>query len=572
MLRNLLPYYKPYRTRLALVLAGAVLTSLVELFFPLYIRYLMDAVLPQKDLALLAKMALGLLLAYLFNLAINYYVAVEGRLMGALIERDLRQRLFDHVCRFSFNYFDNHQVGQLLSRIVGDISEVRELVFLGPNYLLVCLIFMLGTAAILFYLNWQLALLVNAFLILKAYDSFVTNRKLKRLGRATRVALGNISAQVAESLSAVRLAQAFTNEALEGARLNRGAAALLECRRQNFKLLAHSNVSMVFFTNIINLAIICAGGVLIYRGGMKNSDLVAFLLYVAIFVRPVLRLNALAEVYQKGVAGFARFQELMQQEGDLVEAADAVDPGQLQGNIAFEDVSFGYQGKERVLNHFSLTIAAGEAVAFVGSTGVGKSTLCNLLPRFYEVQEGRITIDGLDIRQLTLAGLRRNIGSVAQDIFLFSDSVYNNIAYGRPAASRAEVVQAAVLAEADRFIRQLPQGYDSGLGERGVKLSGGQKQRLAIARAFLKDPPILILDEATSSLDNETEQAIQSSLAALSRNRTTLIIAHRLATIKNVDRIVVLKDGGIAEQGSHAQLLAAKGEYYKLYMAQFKED
>ena len=572
MLRDLLPYYKPYRTRLALVLAGAVFTSLVELFFPLCIRYIMDQVLPKKDLLLLAQLSLGLLAGYIFNLAINYRVSVEGRLVGALMERDLRQKLFEHVSRFSFKYFDNHQVGQLLSRIVGDIAEIRELVSLGPNFLLVCTIFMVGTAVILFSLNWQLALLINAFLIAKAWDSFVTNRKLKEMGRATRGAVGNISGCVAESLSAVRLAQAFTNEDLEAQRLAKEAEILLAYRKKNFQLLAHSHVSMVFFTNVINLAIICAGGVLIYTSGMKMSDLVAFLLYVAIFVRPVLRLNALAEVYQKGVAGFARYQELLKEQGGIPEAEDAFDTGPLCGNIVFEDVTFGYREDRQVLKHFSLAVKAGEAVAFVGSTGVGKSTLCNLLPRFYELQGGRITIDGIDIKKMTLTGLRRNIGSVAQDIFLFADTVYNNIAYGRPGATREEVEQAAILAEADRFIKLLPHGYDSELGERGVKLSGGQKQRLAIARAFLKDPPILILDEATSSLDNETEQAIQNSLAALSKDRTTLIIAHRLATIKNADRIVVLKDGGIAEQGTHHELLAAKGEYYRLYMAQFKED
>ncbi len=571
MLRSFLQYYKPYKRILALTLLGAVISSLAELFFPMYLRYIMNVVLPTGEIAQLFKATGVLLVLYLANCVLNYQVMKRGRTIGVLIEQDMRRALFAHMQKMSFHYFDNQRVGQLVSRVVSDVGEIRELIFLGPNYLLVCSVFMLGTIVILFGINWQLAIIVNILLLAKAYDSVTTNRKLKQAGRAARKEVGNITAQVTESLNAVRLVQSFNNENLECSRLDAVAAKLLAARKKSFAILSHSNTSMVFFSNITNLVIIVAGGVLITYKKMQFSDLVTFLLYVSIFVRPVLRLNALAEVYQKGVTSYQRFAELMQLQPEIKDSVDALPAGKLKGAITFENISFAYDGKKPVLQNFSLEIKAGESVAFVGGTGVGKSTLCSLLPRFYEPQAGRITIDGMDIRSMTLASLRQNIGIVQQDIFLFADSVQNNIAYGRPDAAEAEIKEAAALAEADRFIEQLPEKYATQLGERGVKLSGGQKQRIAIARVFLKNPPILILDEATSSLDNETEKNIQSALNELAQNRTTLVVAHRLATIRHVDRIVVLSPQGIVEQGTHEELLARKGEYYKLYMAQFEK-
>lgn len=570
MLKRFIKYYFPYRKILTITLLGAVLTSLAELFFPMYLRYIMNDILPQHDVSALLKNAGVLLCLYLFNCFINYKVMLTGRTIGACIEQDMRRALFKHVHSMSFRYFDNQRVGQLVSRIVGDIGEIRELIFLGPNYLLVCTIFMLGTISILFYLNWKLAIIVNILLLAKAYDSVTTNRKLKKAGRDARKQVGNITAQTTESLNAVRLVQSFNNEELEASKLDEAAAKLFAARKKSFDLLSHSNTAMVFFSNITNLTIIVAGGVLITYGQMEFSDLVAFLLYVSIFIRPILRLNALAEVYQKGIASYQRFEQLMEVEPEIKDSDNAIDAGVLKGNIAFENITFAYDGKEPVIKNFSLEIKAGESVAFVGGTGVGKSTICSLLPRFYELQDGRITIDGRDIKEFTLNSLRRNVGIVQQDIFLFADSVKNNIAYGRPDASMEQIIEAAKLAEADRFIEPLPEKYETVLGERGVKLSGGQKQRIAIARVFLKNPPILILDEATSSLDNETEKAIQAALTELSINRTTLVVAHRLATIRNVDRIIVLSPHGIAEQGSHDELMALHGEYYKLYMAQFE--
>ncbi len=571
MLRGVLKYYLPYKRILAVTLLGSVAISMVELLFPMFLRHIMNDILPTGDIAALLKAAAVLFCGYVAVCAVNYKVMQQGRTIGALVEQDMRRDVFAHVQRMSFGYFDNQRVGQLVSRIVSDVGEIRELVFLGPNYLLVCLIFMLGTMSILFYLNWQLALVVNGLLLLKAVDSVTTNRRLKQAGRAARREVGELTAQTTESLNAIRLVQSFNNEELECERLEKIAARLLAARKKSFGILSHSNTSMVFFSNITNLVIIIAGGILITYGRMRFSDLVTFMLYVSIFVRPVLRLNALAEVYQKGVTSYQRFAELMQQPADIVDTPNAVDADVLSGDIVFENITFGYNGKQPVLQNFFLHIKEGESVAFVGSTGVGKSTLCNLLPRFYELQRGRILIGDRDIKELTLASLRRNIGIVQQDIFLFADTVMNNILYGRPQATQQEAQQAAVLAEADRFIELLPQKYATQLGERGVKLSGGQKQRLAIARVFLKNPPILILDEATSSLDNETEKNIQLALDALSHNRTTLVVAHRLATIRNVDRIIVLCAHGIAEQGSHDELMALKGEYYRLYMAQFEK-
>ena len=570
MLKRFLKYYLPYKKILTITLLGAVLTSLAELFFPMYLRYIMNDILPQHNVSALLKNAGVLLCLYLLNCFINYKVMLTGRTIGACIEQDMRRALFKHVHSMSFRYFDNQRVGQLVSRIVGDIGEIRELIFLGPNYLLVCTIFMLGTISILFYLNWKLAIIVNILLLAKAYDSVTTNRKLKKAGRDARKQVGNITAQTTESLNAVRLVQSFNNEELEVSKLDEAAAKLFAARKKSFDLLSHSNTAMVFFSNITNLTIIVAGGVLITYGQMEFSDLVAFLLYVSIFIRPILRLNALAEVYQKGIASYQRFEQLMEVAPEIKDSDNAIDAGVLKGDIAFENITFAYDGKEPVIKNFSLEIKAGESVAFVGGTGVGKSTICSLLPRFYELQSGRITIDGRDIKEFTLNSLRRNVGIVQQDIFLFADSVKNNIAYGRPDASMEQIVEAAKLAEADRFIEPLPEKYETALGERGVKLSGGQKQRIAIARVFLKNPPILILDEATSSLDNETEKAIQAALTELSINRTTLVVAHRLATIRNVDRIIVLSPNGIAEQGSHDELMALHGEYYKLYMAQFE--
>ena len=570
MPKGILKYYQPYKYKLGLALAGGTVVALLELIFPMCLRYIVQELLPQRDVQVILMAAGGLLAMYLLTCCLSYVVMVSGRTIAANMERDMRQAAFAHIQRFSFRFFDNERVGNLVSRVVGDIAEIRELLFLGPNYLVVCIIMMFGTLMVLLYVNWQLALIVNLLLLGKAYDSSRTNRMMKAAGRVTRKKVGSLNAQATESLQAVRVVQSFTNEAAEEAKLKKLGEELIVASRRGFELLGHSNTSMVFFSNITNLVIVVMGSVLIAYGKMQISDLITFLLYVAVFIRPVLRLNALADMYQKGAASYQRFTELMAMEQEIKDEEGSVEVKEVQGEIAFENVSFGYREEEPILEDFSLHIRAGETVALVGGTGVGKSTVCSLLPRFYEPQKGRITIDGRDIKNFTLHSLRKNIGTVSQDIFLFSDSVRANIAYGRLDATDEEILNTARLAEVDRFVEQLPEGYATGLGERGVKLSGGQKQRIAIARAFLKNPPILILDEATSSLDNATEKSIQVALERLSSNRTTLIVAHRLATVQNADRIIVLgAKGKILEEGTHAELLAKQEEYARLYNTQF---
>lgn len=572
MFKRFLPYYQPYRAVVLLTITGSLLTAGLDLVFPLLVRHILDSVLPAQELRALFVWTAALLALYGAGYALSYVISYQGHVMSAKIENDMRRDMFRHIEGLTFRYFDNSKTGQLLSRIVGDLAEIGELAFRGPNDLIVCSITMIGTIAILFAMQWQLALLVSALLLFKAYNTVAVGQQMKASFRENRARVGDISAQVEDSITGIRLVKSFTNEAYELEKFSRASHALLEVRKRSYRILAHFLSGMNFFTNFTNAMTLLAGGALISYGRLTVSEFVAFLLYVGVFMKPVLRLTVLSEVYQRGMAGFHRFCEIMDEQPDFVDAPDAVDCGQLRGDIAFRDVSFSYDDRGKVVSHVDLTIRAGEAVAFVGPTGAGKSTLCNLIPRFYEIQSGSLTIDGTDIRRMTQESLRRNIGIVQQDVFLFSDSVRDNIAYGRIGASEAEIVAAAKLANAHEFIEKLPDGYDTFIGERGVKLSGGQKQRIAIARIFLKNPPILILDEATSALDNETEQKIQAALVELAKNRTTLMIAHRLATIRRADRILVVTEDGIAEEGNHEQLLAKQGIYHRLYQAQFRTE
>ena len=569
MLKDFAAYYRPHRAMFALDFGCAVLSGLLELGFPLAVRGFVDQLLPGRDWGVILLASAALLAIYLMNTGLTAVVVYWGHRLGINIETEMRRRVFDHLQKLSFSFYDNSKTGNLITHVTKDLEDVGEVAHHGPEDLFIAVMTFLGAFALMFTINTRLALLTTVVTPAVTIVSTRYGSRMTQNFRALFRQVGAFNARVEENVGGMRVVQAFANEEHERRLFAADNAQYRRTKLQAYRLMAASSSITYLGMRLTQMVVMVAGSWFVLHGELSEGGFVSFLLLVGVFLRPVDKINGVLETYPKGIAGFRRYSELLRTEPDIVDVPGAVAAGPLRGDIRFEGVTFGYGDGRVVLRDIQLEIAAGETVAFVGPSGAGKTTLCSLLPRFYEPSAGRITIDGRDIRSMTLASLRSQIGIVQQDVFLFGGTMRENIAYGRLDAPEADIVEAARRAQLDEVIAALPEGLDTLVGERGVKLSGGQKQRLAIARMFLKNPPILILDEATSALDTETERAVQLALAALAAGRTTLVIAHRLATIRNADRIVVVEDFGVAEQGRHGDLVQAGGTYQRLHAAQF---
>ena len=568
--RKFLSYYKPYMGLFLADMACALLVSATTLLLPLCARYITKNVLEGgaadalHQIYVMGAVMLGLVIVHV---ACNMFVDYQGHMMGALMERDMRGELFEHLQKLSFSFYDEQRTGQLMTRITNDLFDLSELYHHGPEDIVISSLNFVGAFVILVSINFQLALIVLLFFPIMAVYAFYFNKRMNIALRRSRDRIGDINAQVEDTLAGIRVVKSFTNEEIERKKFAYENNRFVDSRRDGYKSEMYFSAGMIGFTQLMMIAVIIFGGVRIAAGAALDlADLLTFLLCVGILIEPINRFSNFARLYQEGITGFERFMEVLEVEPDIQDSADAVELTHVRGNVEFRDVGFKYKEEhDYVLKNISLDIKVGEYVALVGSSGVGKTTLCSLIPRFYEVNEGKILLDGVNIRDISLRSLRQNIGIVQQDVYLFAGTAADNIRYGKLEAGREEIVEAARKANAHDFIMALPNGYDTDIGQRGVKLSGGQKQRLSIARVFLKDPPVIIFDEATSALDNESERAVQDSLEKLTSNRTTLVIAHRLSTVRNAQRIVVLTDSGMDEQGTHEELMALGGAYASLY-------
>ena len=567
--KRLAGYYRPYRVLFFADLLFAVLGAGVSLGIPLIVRYITTNViiLPGNEaLQIIAKLGAVMLAMVALECYCNFFIAYYGHIMGAKIEHDMRNEIFEHYQKLSFTFFDNQKVGQLLSRVTTDLFDISELLHHGPEDVVISVIKFVGSFVILSQINLTLTLITFAFVPVIAIYAFVLNKKMKVAFKTNRARIADINSQIEDSLSGVRAVKSFGNETIEMEKFRSGNERFVESKRRSYWYMGWYNSGLGALTTLVSIVVLVAGTALITTQRMAVADLVTFLLYINNFTEPVKKLINFTEQFQNGYTGYERFLEIMDVEPDITDAEDAVSVDTVKGEIEFDDVSFKYEVKQdSVLSHINLKVDAGEYVAIVGSSGGGKTTLCSLIPRFYDVDAGKILLDGQDIRKIKLKDLRRQIGIVQQDVYLFAENIMENIRYGRPDATDEEVIRAAKLANADTFISQLPDGYLTDIGQRGVKLSGGQKQRLSIARVFLKNPAILIFDEATSALDNESEKIVQDSMEQLAKGRTTFVIAHRLSTIRNAGRILVLTANGIEEEGTHEELLAKGGAYAKLY-------
>ncbi|EOT44066.1 MULTISPECIES: ABC transporter ATP-binding protein [Enterococcus] len=571
MLKRFFRYYRPYKGLFILDFTCAVLAGLLELAFPVAVNEVIDKIMPQKEFRIILMACLALFLFYILNTILQYIVVFFGHKLGVNIETDMRKELFAHLQTQPYEYYDNQKTGKLISRLTTDLFEISEVAHHGPEDIFITIMTLVGSFLLMLHTHVRLAVATFALLPLITIALVFFNKKMTKVNTRIYENLGEFNAGVEASVSGIRVTQSFANEGFESERF----AGLSEAYRQSkivfYRVMAVSSAYNYLLIRLINLFTLIFGSYYVIQGELTNGQFVGFILLANVFVRPIEKVNNMIESYPKGIAGFKRLTEELDKQPNIVDRPDAVVVKDLKGDILYQNVSFSYAEGKQVLDHIDLAIHPGETVAFVGQSGSGKTTLCNLLPRFYDVTDGAITIDGMDIRQMTLKSLRNQIGIVQQDVFLFPGSIRENIAYGRLDASDEEIMAAAKLAHLDGVLAQMPAGIETQIGERGVKLSGGQKQRVAIARMFLKNPPILILDEATSALDTETEQVIQESLNSLAKGRTTLIIAHRLASIKHASRIVVVSPKGIVEQGSHEELMAKGGAYRALYEAQFRK-
>lgn len=574
--KKFLSYYKPYLGLFAADMFFALLASLISLVYPMIVRYITNNVLVNYDISEAAPVIIKLLFAMLglaaLEYACTYFTVYKGHMMGAKMEYDMRNDIFEHLQKLSFSFYDNQKTGQLMSRIANDLFDVTELCHHGPEDIFISLIKFAGAFVILIQVNVPLTMIVFAFIPIMFVFAVFMRGRMRKAFRKNRERIADINAQIEDNLSGIRVVKSFANEELEIDKFRKGNARFVDSKQYSYRTLGEFHSGLTLFTALINIAVIAGGSLFIAKKVINVGDLLTFMLYVNTLVDPVKKLINFTEQFQNGMSGYNRFYEIMEIEPDIVDSPKAVELKDVKGEIEFKNVSFKYNDSTgNILTNINLKVKPGEFIALVGSSGVGKTTMCSLIPRFYEVTGGTITVDGMDIRNIKLKSLRNNIGIVQQDVYLFSGTVLDNIRYGKADATEEEIIMAAKNANAHDFIMELPDGYFTDIGQRGVKLSGGQKQRISIARVFLKNPPILIFDEATSSLDNESERVVQESLERLAKDRTTFVIAHRLSTIKNADRIVVLTEDGIGETGTHEELLKRNGVYAGLYKLSYQK-
>lgn len=572
-IKKFISYYKPYKGMFFMDMFCALVLSVIDLVFPILVRYLLnDVYIRDRSQILKYVILIGLilLLMYIVRFFCQYYITSWGHIMGARMEADMRSDIFNHLQKLSFSYYDNTNTGKLMSRIVTDLFDISELAHHGPEDLFISIIKIAGSFVILMSINLNLTLILMFITLFMLYFSFFYNKKMKSVFKNNREKIANVNAQIQDSLSGVRVVKSFSNENVENKKFQKGNNEFLETKEDSYGIMGRYYSVNGFFQGILYLSAVLFGGVFISGGTLQTTDLVVYILYINIFLNPIDKLINFTEQYQRGITGFERFLEIINTHPDITDKKDSVELKNVKGNISFENVSFSYDDKSTVLKNINVNIEAGKTVALVGPSGGGKTTFCSIIPRFYEVDSGAVKIDDIDIKDIKLKSLRNNIGIVQQDVYMFSGTIKENIAYGKQGAAEEEIIEAAKMANAHEFIMELENGYDTYVGERGVKLSGGQKQRISIARVFLKNPNILIFDEATSALDNASEGLIQKSLELLSKNRTTLIIAHRLSTIRNADNILVLTEEGVQEEGTHEELLNKDGLYAKLYNMQFE--